>query len=172
VHRHFNAVALFALGLACAPQPQREAPDEPLDSLALERTVCFGFCPPYRLVVDRAGRVTFEPRPYDPALLPARDSISPVAFTKLLALVAQADLEALPPDIASDHTLCPVQATDHPWATITTYRGARVTSVKRYLGCYAGVDSMRPVLRLRPLVTLEEAIDSVTRVHRWLPPSP
>ena len=172
MHCCFTAVALLAFALACAPRPQSEASGEPLDSLALERTVCFGFCPPYRLVVDRAGRVAFEPRAYDVTLLPARDSISPAAFTTLLDLIAQADLDALPPDIARDHTLCPIEATDHPFATITSYRGGRVTSVKHYLGCYAGVDSMQPVSRLRPLVALEDAIDSVTRVHRWLPPSP
>lgn len=140
------------------------------DSLALERTSCFGTCPAYRLVLDRDGRVRFHSRnPGDSTR--ATDSIAPAAFTSLLSSAQRAGFFELPSRIDRENAeLCPDYATDHPTAIITLYWTDSLRRVSHYHGCYSGRGTHAPVGRLQQLNALEAAIDSVTDSRRWVRP--
>src|SRR5690349_8944889 len=76
------------------------------DSIVLERTSCFGFCPAYRLSVRTDGFVTFRSRePRDSSTMHT-DVIAPSQFAGLVQRAADIGLASFPPVIADDKSLC------------------------------------------------------------------
>lgn len=160
-------IALLAsLAAACRRAPEAsESPALAADSLALERTRCFGVCPAYRVSLDAAGVVRFvSSNPGDSTR--ATDTLSPAAMTFLVAESRRAGLRTLPPEIAKDTTLCPRRATDHPSATVTLFLRDTVVRVVDYHGCRGDADG-----KLARLRALEARIDSVTGSARWVRPA-
>ena len=163
--RFVAALACVPFALACS---SRQAP-APLaaraDSLVLERTVCFGMCPAYRLSVRADGRTMFATRTPSGSAGVVTDSVTPAQFVWLVQRAGRIGLAQLPPVIADDRTLCPVQATDHPTVTVSLFGDSTVTVVD-YRGCYAGTD-LSVAVPLAQLRHFEMQIDSVTRSQRW-----
>ena len=140
-----------------------------VDSIVLERTVCFGFCPAYRLSIGRTGAVLFERQaqrgtPGDTA----RDTIDPAALSGLLARARDIGFFTLPDDITpANQGACPMAATDHPSAIVTIAIGDTVKRVNHYHGCHAQRgDDLGDAYP--ELTQLENAIDSAAQVERWL----
>lgn len=141
-----------------------------LDSIVLERTVCFGLCPAYRVRISGSGQVDFAPtNPRDSAMVPRSDSISPNMVSALLKRARDIDFFTLPDAIDPAHPeVCRLAATDHPSAIVTIALTDTVKRVNHYLGC-AGERNAEPVETYVPLKAFEAAIDRAVRVDRWLP---
>ena len=153
---------------ACHPMPAQDTSPAAAraDSLVLERTRCFGYCPAYHLSVRADGRVTFVSRVPRDSNRTMLDSIAPASVTWLVQQADRIGLAKLPSVIADDSTLCTVRATDHPTVTVAVYRGGSETRVVDYLGCYAAPDLSvaAPLARLRHFTA---QIDSVANTARW-----
>lgn len=155
------------VGAAChaaSSAPAAQAVDA--DSLVLERTVCFGFCPAYRLTLVGDGTVRFITTARSDTLR-RRDTIAPRAFQSLVRDAHRIGFFTLPRDIAADRTLCPMKATDNPTVTVTIFRADSTHQVVDYRGCYAGTD-LTVTSRLSALHRFENAADSVAGSKRWL----
>ncbi|MDQ6717257.1 MAG: DUF6438 domain-containing protein, partial [Gemmatimonadota bacterium] len=157
---------------ACAPTAKR-ASESPVtrnvsaDSLVLQRTRCFGYCPAYRVTVTASGLISYQnenPRDTAPD---AVSSTSPSALRYLAARAQAIGFFELPPEIASDSELCPRRATDMPTAIVTIYAPDSTKRVSDYHGCFVGRDSSMPT-RLAKLRAFEAEIDSVLGSARWV----
>ena len=166
---------VFCALLAALPGCQKATRTEPSggdtlgDSIALERTRCFGSCPTYRVRLARDGSVHFESRnPQDSGRV-AEDRVPPDAVLRLLQDVAALHLDSLPAELMGVTPYCPLVRTDSPHAIITWYRAQGVQRVNDYHGCTVERDqSGRQVLRR--LRAFEQAVDSVAGVSRWRTP--
>lgn len=158
---------LAALAVA-ACQPAHSGIDatrSDADSIAIERSVCFGLCPAYRLTLQRNGAVHFVTTARRDTMQRV-DTIAPRSVAWLASEAHRAGFYSLPRDVVSDRSLCPMPATDHPTVTVTIFRGDSTQSVIDYTGCYTGHD----LTVAAPLVAMrrfENAIDSVTGSKRW-----
>ena len=161
-------VVTLALVLgACQPaHSAADVQDVAADSLVLERSVCFGFCPAYRLTIHPNGAVHFVATPRGDTVERV-DTIAPRNFARLVSEAQQSGFFNLPRDIVRDTTLCAARATDHPTATVTIFRGDSTHTVVDYQGCYMD-HSLGVAAPLRPLRRLESAIDSAAGSKRWL----
>ena len=137
------------------------------DSVALERTRCFGECPIYRVLLSRSGRVRFNPgRPFlvwhPDSVLPIpptqKDSVSPREFFEIAAFADMIGFAALPSEIQANPHMCGSKWTDSPTAIVTFYLRDRVIQVTDYHGCPWGPWALR---------RLENAIDDAAGVARW-----
>lgn len=140
-----------------------------LDSIALERTPCFGRCPVYRLRIAGTGAVHFESAgPPDTLNTTFSDSIPPAAAGALLALARAIDFFALPDEITpANPDACRLAATDHPSAIVTISMGDTVKRVNHYHGCDTELNGEYGDAYPR-LTAFEAAIDSAARVDRWI----
>jgi hypothetical protein len=165
------AVAGVAAVVGCHNRQEPAAARAPAaDSLVLERTICFGTCPAYRLSIGGDGTVTFISRNPDDTSGAKTDSIAPSQVEWLLGEAERLGLYSLPTVIADDSTLCPLRATDHPTATLTIFREDSTHTVVDYHGCYAGHDRGTGP-RVEQLRRLEVAVDSVAGSSRWVRPA-
>jgi hypothetical protein len=160
-------VAVVGANGACA---RTRPPMAALDSLALERTSCFGTCPAYRLSVTRGGIVVFASRNHGDSARVARDSISPGSVAWLRAEAERQGVLRLPAVIADDHSLCPDRATDHPTVTVSLFLRDRMYRITDYHGCFLRSDHSI-VSALDGLRHFEAEIDSVTGSSRWVRPN-
>jgi hypothetical protein len=140
-----------------------------LDSIALERTPCFGRCPVYRLRIAGTGAVHFESASASDTLdATFSDSIPPSAAGALLALARAIDFFDLPDEITpANPDVCRLAATDHPSAIVTIAVGNTVKRVNHYHGCHAEVNGVYGDAYPR-LTAFEAAIDSAAGVERWI----
>jgi hypothetical protein len=165
-----RSILLLAALAAAAPysgtihtaQP-RSAPD----SVVLERTVCYGTCPAYRLSLRRTGEVHFRSR--NPGeTLDTTDHVAPATLDSLFRRAVQDGFFALP-DTVVRSPLCPDVATDHPSLTLAFY-GPNPKRVFYYTGCYLRSDHTTAA-PLEALARLASAVDSATGARRWIHPS-
>lgn len=159
-------LALLALALSAYPQDVTEGQNvrgndrapAPLDSVVLERTGCFGFCPVYRIVIDSSNIAHFVS--LDPADSGRKESGAalPNALQRILQLVTIAGFRALPDTIESS-PLCGPLATDLPTAITGIYGRPIAKRVVDYKGC-----------RWTPgtLTALEDSIDVFANSSRWI----
>lgn len=155
---------------ACSQSVRSEALQTATDSIVLERTLCYGTCPAYRLSLTRHGLVSFESRNPGDTARRGRDTVSAGTLALLAAIADSLGFEALPDTVANSGALCPDKATDHPTATVTIFRGAQSKHVVDYRGCFAASDHTTvPVVgRLR---LFEASIDSLAGARRWVQPA-
>jgi hypothetical protein len=155
----------LAAAVSAGAQPTRLA-----DSIVLERTLCYGTCPAYRLSITADGRVAFESRNPGDSARTASDSSQSRAFQYLRERAAGIGFETLPDTIANSRSLCSDSATDHPTATVTIHFGSGRKAVVDYRGCFARSDhSVVPVIA--GLRAFEAAIDSAVNSARWVRPA-
>src|SRR5438874_541135 len=141
-----------------AVEAQRSDPIYSADSVVLERTLCFGTCPAYRLSISRSGVIYFESRnPEDERR--ARDSIPVSDFETILVQAHLVDFLSLPDRIADDRRFCPHDVTDNPTTIVTIFIPARPKRVEDYYGCSWAPAGLRD---------LETYIDEITKAKRWI----
>ncbi len=175
VHWRRSAVGAVLVMLAACTGQKAESPSEDpspstiaaLDSIALERTPCFGRCPVYRLRIAGTGAVHFQPSQASDTLDSSfSDSIPPSAASALLALARAIDFFDLPDEITpANQDVCRLAATDHPSAIVTIVMGDTVKRVNHYHGCHAEANGVYGDAYPR-LTAFEAAIDSAARVER------
>jgi hypothetical protein len=158
-----------AMIVAAACQPAHSAADVQrmdADSIVLERSVCFGLCPAYRLTLQPNGAVHFVTTARGDSVQRA-DTIAPRSVAWLASEAHRIRFYAFPREIVRDSSLCAAEATDHPTATVTVFRGDSTHTVIDYAGCYMG-RNLTTAPALAPLRRFESAIDSVAGSRRWL----
>ena len=153
-------------GVGSGPASGQRTP-VPADSLVLERTLCYGTCPAYRLSITAAGRVFFVSRNPGDSSRTAADTVSPAVLRDLVARATVIGFDELPDRIDGSRTLCQDVATDHPTATLTIFRGSAQKRVVDYLGCYARSDHS-VVSIVGSLRAFESAVDSAVGSARWV----
>src|SRR5688500_3853475 len=168
-------VRIVAVGIAmgssaCTTTPaaidqSRVAAD--IDSIVLERTPCFGFCPTYRLAIDGSGRVRYRNAGERTV---RTDSIAPDAVERLGARAIELGFFDLPARIRGDSALCSMVATDQPGVIVSFFSGAGSKTVDHYTGCHVeGRERPGPAPAIVRLVRLEAEIDSTANVEQWRP---
>jgi hypothetical protein len=163
---------MLAIG-ACAPTAGKSEPAQTsvaTDSLVLERTVCFGFCPAYRLRINSAEQIRFESRNRGDSSSVAFDTAPRGTFASLISRARAAGFYELPPEIRKDPVLCHNFATDHPSAITTIFSSQSTRQVIDYHGCFETVEHevLAPIQKLR---AFENEIDSTLRSSRWVRPN-
>jgi len=153
-----GAVASLLALAGCPARPPRAATTIASDSIVLERGVCFGSCPAYRLVVRGSGAVEFEGR--GRPLAGTRDTgrVTPEQFSGLLDAFESAGFARFAPRYAPGDSGCGRVATDLPTATLTLGTAAGVRTVQHYHGCSDAPED---------LGRLEDRVDEVTNSARW-----
>ncbi len=169
----FPVVGLFVL--ACSPTAEKAATQRvpapgPADSLVLERSMCYGTCPAYRLSLSSRGVIRFESRNPGEDTRSAADTTSAAVLASLVSRARDAGFFQLPAEIASDSVLCRNRATDHPTVIVTIYAKSGTKRVEDYHGCFETVERgvPTPIVRLR---LFENEIDSTLRSSRWVRPA-
>jgi hypothetical protein len=164
------ALTLLLASAACQPRPATPPPaagpdtavtSAEVDSIALERTLCFGTCPAYRVVLTREGAIHFRSLNPGDTLRVAADQVQPEAFTALVDEAGRMGFDRLPASII-DSPLCGGQATDFPSVLVTLFRGTQPKRVADSLGCQKRPEALR---------AFELRIDSVAGARRWARPS-
>ena len=163
---------MLAIG-ACAPTAGKTEPPQtaaPIDSLVLERTVCFGFCPAYRLRINSTEEIRFESRNRGDSTNVAVDTAARGTYASLISKARAAGFYELPPEIRKDSVLCHNFATDHPTAITTIFNSQSTRQVVDYHGCFETVEHevLPPIQKLR---AFENEIDSTLRSSRWVRPN-
>ena len=154
---------------ACTMQPPR-APDtaaQSMDSIVLERTLCFGSCPAYRLRVSSNAEVLFQNR--NPGSTnTAIDTVAAWVPDSLYARAVTSGFFSLPDTVQNSRELCPMPATDHPTITIKIY-GQRTKHVQYYTGCYVDAQGGGRVSNLLVgMRDLAATIDTLAGAQRWI----
>ncbi len=172
--RNRASVALGALAIfACAPsvgKSDNATTQTSTDSLVLERTVCFGFCPAYRLRLSSADEVRFESHNRGDSARVASDTVARGTYATLISRARKIGFYDLPAEILKDSALCHNRATDHPTVITTIYSGASTKQVSDYHGCFETVEHevLAPIQKLR---AFENEIDSAVHSSRWVRPN-
>ena len=154
---------------ACTPRPPDIAPNTTpsMDSIVLERTLCFGSCPAYRLRVSRNGEVLFQNR--NPGSTnTAMDTVDAWVPDSLYARAVASGFFSLPDTIQKSRELCPMPATDHPTIRIKIY-GQRPKHVEYYTGCYVAPTGASGIAH--PLIAMRDFaahIDTLAQSQRWI----
>jgi hypothetical protein len=117
--------------------------------ITLDRTMCFGRCPDYRLTIEPDGKVTFEGRHYTKRKGTVTGMIDSALLTELAAAVKKADFFSLDSSYSED-------VTDNPTYTLTVRMGGRGKQVESY--------ATRP----RRLGLLMNRIDQIVDSAQWI----
>ncbi len=171
------AVVFFGGIVACSPRPARDSSpaSEVLqaDSIVLERTLCYGNCPAYRLRLSSGGDVVFRSQnPGDEARVHS-DTLPADGFSFLMAMADRIGFFDLPDRIDEpDPVWCPDHATDHPTYIGTIFSPTGRKRVVYYTGCYSGVGEHTVLESLGRLRQFYAAIDSVAGSSRWVRAAP
>ena len=163
----FAAVA--AASASRTPIILAQQPRSDLDSIVVERTLCFGTCPAYRLSLRRGGDVHFRSRNPGESI-DTTDHVAPTVLDSLYARAARSQFFSLPDSVDEGSSLCPIYATDHPTLTLT-FHGRSTKRVFYYTGCYLRNDFHTVAPSLQALARLAVAVDSATGARRWIHPS-
>lgn len=172
----FRATAIIHLGavaiVACSPpaKPDTAQTQPTVDSLVLERTVCFGFCPAYRLRISSAEEIRFESHNRGDSANVVIDTAARGTYASIIARARAVGFYELPAEIRKDPVLCRNFATDHPTVTTTIFAGPTTKQVVDYRGCFETVEHevLTPIQKLR---AFEDEIDSTLHSSRWVRPN-
>lgn len=143
---------LAACALAsCAPveTPAAEGPA----MITLSRTVCFGFCPAYRVSISEAGEVTYVGEAFVNEVGERRATIPREDVQRLLRRFDEIGFENLRDSYRAE-------VTDLPTYTITLARNGRTKTVVDYAGLSAGMP--------QGVRDLQDEIDRVANTARWV----
>lgn len=140
------------------------------DSIVLERSMCFGTCPAYRLRLSASGEIRFDSRDPGDKRGAAIDTVTPVTLASLVSKARSIGFFDLPQKILGDSVLCPIARTDAPTAIVAIFTKDGTKRVDDYYGCVEPVEhkALPPIQRLR---AFESEIDSVLESSRWVRPA-
>jgi hypothetical protein len=159
--RHLLAVLSVLLLLVVGGSACSCSNDSPLASspnlndavITLERTLCYGSCPAYKLTVRGNGTVTWEGKKFVKTMGKVEGSISPEQFKQLVSEFDQAKYLLL------NDGYTQISVTDAPYATTSITVDGKTKSVRHYLG-----DASAP----QRLTSLESKIDEIVNSDQWI----
>lgn len=152
MRRAILAFLFVAFAAACASSAP--APAAGFDSITLERTRCFGFCPDYTVTIRDTGEVIYNGRNFVGVTGEQRAQAAPADVARLQALVARASLFSLRDEYRA-------HISDIPSFRVTVVQGGRTKSVLDYGGQGVGM----------PMIVreIQDEIDRVAGTNRWVP---
>jgi len=166
-----KTLSIFALALCflilSKVEAQSKGNEVPKDLfITLERTICYGTCPDYRLEIQSNGTINFEGREYTKIKGKITDKITAEQLKQLVLEFEKADFFSLDEKYPNEKKNCPSVATDMPSAIVSIKIDGKQKTIKHYLGC---LKSGEP-LELFPsaLVILEDKIDEIVNTKRWI----
>lgn len=145
---------LFAFFTARALAQPVVSPDT---QISLERTMCYGTCPAYQLMISADGKVVFEGKEFVGAQGHREKTIPVEAVAAMLQEVDRIRFFEL-----TGKYDC-YDATDNPSAIVSVTRNGQTKAITHYHGCR----SADPVA-LAGLTRLEDAIDLLADIADWL----
>lgn len=131
--------------------------------ITMERTVCFGTCPDYKLTIKANGRVTFRGGRFTKTKGTATSRISRESLLGLVAEFDRVDLNSFADDY-SEGGNCESYITDLPSEIISIRRNGKTKLVNHYFGCTGAAVQKK----LEPLTELGKMIDRITNSKRWV----
>lgn len=157
------SMTLFVFAYATTFQTSTAAAQQiPQDTLiTLERTVCYGMCPSYRLTISADGGVVFEGRRFVKTVGTAQSTISKEKLRELIDRFEKINYFRLRNRYEDNRDGCEGVVTDHPSANTSIRINGTSKSVRHYLGC-------RGVEVLDDLIKLEQAIDDAVNTAQWI----
>ena len=162
------SLALLALSAGCRGASYSGqaviSQDIPQDlMITLERTVCLGYCPAYKLTITADGAVVFEGRQFvkqKGATL--KSAISQERLKQMMAEFDRVKFFSLEDDYMDNPRVCAENETDHPSAFTSIRINGKSKTVKHYHGCQG------PKVP-KELTELENKIDEIVNTAQWLP---
>lgn len=165
--RVFLATASVSLAAACArPAPAGSAVAGPTAAageapvrIRLERGPCFGTCPVYSVTLNGSGAVLFEGRRFVADTGVSTGRVPPARVDSLLAELAAGGYFDWADRYAAGEPGCERYATDLPLVVTEVRAAGRSKRIEHDHGCMEAPEA---------LTALEERIDSVAGVARWI----
>ncbi|HKS10477.1 MAG TPA: DUF6438 domain-containing protein [Pyrinomonadaceae bacterium] len=129
--------------------------------ITLQRTVCFGSCPAYKLTIYDDGKVEYEGKEFVKRKGKAEGQITKAELEKLIAEFERIDYLNLADNYTLESKNCPQGWTDNPTAVTSLNWKDKKKTIVHYHGC-RGSDV------LDQLTALEDKIDQVANTKRWI----
>lgn len=149
----FGATAFLLAACATPADPTHDAPAYSAeDTLTLERTRCFGFCPDYTVTINGEGAVTYNGRAFVGATGARTAQADPVETARLFSRADEIGFFSLRDEYRAN-------VSDLPTATITYVRAGERKSVLDYGGGMAGMPES--------VGQLQDEIDRVAGTAQW-----
>ena len=141
-----------------------------VDSIALERSLCLGRCPAYRLRIARDGNIRFESRNPGDETRVEQGAASANVLPYLAGMSEGSGFYELPDTISNAGVLCPGHYVSDMPTNVVTIWGARPKKVVRYVGCGWSSNGSPPEWYQRQR-HFENMIDSVSGAKQWIRPA-
>lgn len=129
--------------------------------ITLERTVCYGICPSYKLTIKANGAVAFDGREFVKQKGLIHSKISQDRVRSLVSEFEKTKFFSLRNSYSTTGDGCQEVYTDHPSVTIAILMNGRTKQVRHYQGC-------RGISVLETLTNLETLIDKVVESDQWI----
>jgi len=126
--------------------------------MTLERGMCFGTCPVYRVTISANGDVTFEGERFTKVIGVRHKRISRDAVKQLNDAVN--DINFFDLGRYDEEGTCPQYTTDGPHLAITVTMNGRTKKVPHYTGCNGF-----PIEK--KLIAFENRIDEIAGIEEW-----
>lgn len=129
--------------------------------ITLERTLCYGFCPSYKLTISADGSVVFEGREHVKKPGVSKSHLSQVELRQLVAEFEKADFFSLRNRYHEPADGCDAFVTDNPSAITSIRINGKTKTVDHYYGC-------RGPKAIEVLTRLESRIDEIANTAQWV----
>jgi hypothetical protein len=174
VARHLFVVLLWSGLIVSGHNWTYAQSDIPADTvITLERTICYGSCPMYKLTIKADGSVEFEPRYVkDRSIVSAeikRGNITREQLMQLISEFERARYFSLNNRYMDERDGCPAVWTDSPSAITSIRINRKEKTIKHYYGCQERTTDMSlSQVFPRELTELESKIDEIVNTKQWL----
>jgi Domain of unknown function (DUF6438) len=156
------ATLVLTVGAKYGAQASEAVQQVPQDTLiTLERTVCYGLCPSYKLTISADGVVVFEGRRFVKTTGTVQSTISQEKLLELINRFEKINYFQLKHRYEHPADGCAELVTDHPSANTSIRINGKSMSVRHYYGC-TGMEV------LDDLTKLEQAIDDAVDTAQWI----
>ena len=169
-------LSLLLSGLACQggaqPAVQKAATPGPAEAvppdtvITLERTICYGMCPDYKITIYGDGRLIYEGRKFVKVEGTVNDTVTREQLGQLIAEFEKADYFSLRDSYRRSDDGCPTFWTDNPSANTSIQLDGRRKSIAHYYGCQEEGEGYK--VYPQKLYTLESRIDEIVNSARWV----
>jgi hypothetical protein len=151
-------IALIGFLLSASSSLAEEQKTVPPDTIiALERTMCYGTCPEYKLTIYADGKIEFDGKNYVKAIGHYVKTISLEKVAMILTEVESINFFELNGDYAC------MGWTDMPTAITTVKKEGATKQIRHYHGCESANKE-----ELTALTELENKIDELAEISDWL----
>ncbi|MBI3652445.1 MAG: hypothetical protein HY231_15600 [Acidobacteria bacterium] len=155
-------IFLLLLSEWSGSQPISRRENIPKDTvITMERTVCYGTCPHYKLTIYADGKVVFEGRDFVKKKGRFESHIASQQVEQLLTEFERANFFALRNSYATEADGCESLWTDHPTTTTSIKTNGKTKTVAHYHGCQGAKIP-------QSLTALENRIDEIVNTAQWI----